>query len=515
MAESEVHIPGIQKICRNDKIYWQVMHAKKYLGFFSAFDDALKAKADAMGMTSAALTKKYMKSLKSPESDDPAEFRGITRIMRAGKLWWQAQDTVSREYIGTADTAAGAASLLEDHHGEAPARRPRNQWYSRARQIEHFKILSDIYTDKHGKPILPSDVEASIDMEKNYPNLIDEAPALYYIAMMTKYGPARKSIGLRWAEVYNRDAEESKAMMPVKSLKLMMSMKSKLSLRSLKDMMHLQDSDLDSMIQLLQIVAYDIMDVDFSLWHRNVGHGNRYYSGPFVFLSRFLGVITKNGNTYVPCQQHNYHDCHEKLRACHHAGMILNNMPIRRALELSAYAKFVQRAIQDLVDLHPPGLNPDGKYSMPWILRCRLLALIGAKSLNSLKISNSDSLELMKKAFPDAKDWLDLYSKGASNVRELVLDLDYTHGIELMTALFCLFGDKEVLAYSVDFLKKHKDLLQRKLETYVQEHGMNPHPAILLKEFTKSLVPMKRPAVAQPHGPMKRPAAVQPDGTIK
>ena len=83
----------------------------------------------------------------------------------------------------------------------------------------------------------------------------------------------------------------------------------------------------------------------------------------------------------------------------------------------------MQRAIQDLVDLHPPGLNPDGKYSMPWILRCRLLALIGAKSLNSLKISNSDSLELMKKAFPDAKDWLDLYSKGASNVRELVLDL--------------------------------------------------------------------------------------------
>ena len=94
------------------------MHAKKYLGFFSEFDDALKVKAKAMGMTSAALTNKYMQSTRSMESDEPQQFKGITRIQRGGKTWWQAQDTTSCEYIGTADTAAGAAALLKAHHGK-------------------------------------------------------------------------------------------------------------------------------------------------------------------------------------------------------------------------------------------------------------------------------------------------------------------------------------------------------------------------------------------------------------
>jgi hypothetical protein len=133
--------------------------------------------------------------------EEPAMYKGIARIKRAGKLWWQAQDTTNKQYIGIADTVAGATALLESHHGEAPAQRARNQWYSRDRQVEHFKELSDIYTDQHGNAILPSDVGASIDMELQYPDLASEAPALFYIATMAKHGPFKKTVGLRWAEV--------------------------------------------------------------------------------------------------------------------------------------------------------------------------------------------------------------------------------------------------------------------------------------------------------------------------
>ena len=53
------------------------MHAKKYLGYFSEFDDALQAKATAMGIASAALKNKYMESMKSMKSDDePKQFKG-------------------------------------------------------------------------------------------------------------------------------------------------------------------------------------------------------------------------------------------------------------------------------------------------------------------------------------------------------------------------------------------------------------------------------------------------------
>ena len=62
------------------------MHAKTYLGFFSTFGDAVKAKANAMDMTSAALTKQYMKSAKSSKSDEPQKFKGINGISAIGKF---------------------------------------------------------------------------------------------------------------------------------------------------------------------------------------------------------------------------------------------------------------------------------------------------------------------------------------------------------------------------------------------------------------------------------------------
>ena len=65
VGDRHVRIPGIQQIDRNGKRHEQVMHAKKYLGFFSTFGDALEAKATEMGMTSATLKHKYMMSSKS------------------------------------------------------------------------------------------------------------------------------------------------------------------------------------------------------------------------------------------------------------------------------------------------------------------------------------------------------------------------------------------------------------------------------------------------------------------
>jgi hypothetical protein len=190
-------------------------------------------------------------------------------------------------------------------------------------------------------------------MELQYPDLASEAPALFYIATMAKHGPFKKTVGLRWAEVYSKHAVESEAMKPMKSLKLVNSKKSTLSLRSLKDVQQLRDADLDCMIQLLQVVAYDILDIDFSIWNRNVGHGNSFYSGPFLMMGLFLGVIVSDENAYAPCQQCDYQDCREKLRAAHHAGLVLNKMPVEHGLTLSAYSTFAQNATGILAALHP------------------------------------------------------------------------------------------------------------------------------------------------------------------
>ena len=82
----------------------------------------------------------------------------------------------------------------------------------------HFKVTSVTYTDENGERIMPSDLEASIDMDSQYPDLVVEAPALYYIATMTKHGPSKEAVALRWQEAYNKNATESKARRPARSL---------------------------------------------------------------------------------------------------------------------------------------------------------------------------------------------------------------------------------------------------------------------------------------------------------
>ena len=78
MGADGVRIPGIQMVVRHGKHHWQVMHAKKYLGYFSEFDDALQAKSTEMVITSAALKNNYTESMQSMKSDDePPQFRGL------------------------------------------------------------------------------------------------------------------------------------------------------------------------------------------------------------------------------------------------------------------------------------------------------------------------------------------------------------------------------------------------------------------------------------------------------
>ena len=83
-------------------------------------------------------------------------------------------------------------------------------------------------------------------------------------------------------------------------------------------------------------------------------------------------------------------------------------------------------------------------------------------------------------------------------------ELNYKHGIELLTGFFSLLGDKEVLKYTVDYLQKHTDTLKRNLDNYIQEHGVVPRPGVLLSEFNEAMGVTKRPAAAM--GVIKRPA---------
>ena len=81
----------------------------------------------------------------------------------------------------------------------------------------------------------------------------------------------------------------------------------------------------------------------------------------------------------APCALAAYSVCREKLRKCHAAGEVLNALPIKAGLTLVEYAQFKSYATEALTNINLPGLNPDGRYSIPWILRTKLLTELRAK----------------------------------------------------------------------------------------------------------------------------------------
>ena len=79
------------------------------------------------------------------------------------------------------------------------------------------------------------------------------------------------------------------------------------------------------------------------------------------------------------------------------------------------------------------------------------------------------------------KEWLKTFREGIDNIGDLVDTLHYHHGVEVLTMLFCLFGDAAVLEYRSDFIDQHTITLQHDLNNHVKDHGVVPHPAVLLK----------------------------------
>ena len=95
---------------------------------------------------------------------------------------------------------------------------------------------------------------------------------------------------------------------------------------------------------------------------------------------------------------------------------------------------------------------------------------------------------MIANALPDGNEWPKTVRAGIDNIGDLVDTLHYHHGVEVLTMLFCLFGDAAVLEYRSDFIDQHTITLQHDLKKHVEDHGVVPHPAVLLK----NIVPLCR-----------------------
>ena len=181
---------------------------------------------------------------------------------------------------------------------------------------------------------------------------------------------------------------------------------------------------------------------------------------------------------------------------------------------IEACQKMLDPLAQELSMLHPPALNPDQDYSVPWILRSKVILILRQAGIKCLKTKATTTVQDLHKTFPDANDWLrsmvrceqrpswSMNEFLATPLKDLMRSLHYKHPPELLTMFFCLFGDSDVLSFPLTWLQQHKMRLRTFRIEYKAKHGVEAHPFILLHAFKRSLEGqgtskvLKRPAAA-------------------
>ena len=143
--------------------------------------------------------------------------------------------------------------------------------------------------------------------------------------------------------------------------------------------------------------------------------------------------------------------------------------------------------------INPAGINADPKhpYTMTWLIRSHLYAELRSRGI-TLSMHKGVTIKEFSASFPDACSWAETYAFACSEssgraeagflkVSDLVHKLKYTHPIELLTCMFCLFGTEAVLSTSTQYLEAHHEALRaHRLQSKAK---VELHPATLLKSY--------------------------------
>ena len=188
-----------------------------------------------------------------------ARCKGVYRIVRGNSEFVQAERG-GGTYVRCRKRASTAIALIEQRTGEKPEGKPRQTWYSRGRQIKHFQAMMVIYADSKGEPILPSDLQTSSAMRRQYPSFYVGAPALQHIAFMAKHAPFKDALVARWDAIFLNSETEFIVHASACHMESLKSLSSScpMTLRSFRrcNANDLLDSDLDCIILILQLVAF-------------------------------------------------------------------------------------------------------------------------------------------------------------------------------------------------------------------------------------------------------------------
>jgi len=132
------------------------------------------------------------------------------------------------------------------------------------------------------------------------------------------------------------------------------------------------------------------------------------------------------------------------------------------------------------------GCAADCTYTESWALRTLLVGRMRSKGIKRIKMpmAGQMSISVFQNMFPDERKWLTRFGwkdGQRTTLAGLFNRLGYTGPPELLSMWLCLLCNPAFDVISAKELELRKPALRAAMQQYRNDHGMWPHPLVLVK----------------------------------
>lgn len=334
---------------------------------------------------------------------------------------------------------------------------------------QRFRDLWAIYrTSDPNNPALPGDLQdLSQRATKSKKSLLFSATGLSAILLLSKYGPHRHALEQAWQTLS--------------------------SCRPKQGPDHLACENVAVMRETLRLLSGQSLP---TAWLENVGRHCTHHSGLIVLAAQSFGVIKgASKNTVGPL-----------ILGKRAKPFVFTSTTCKMLTKFQIHLQFEQALLQAAAPTNtkqwseqmarleqaikgPPkvtGFPSATSYRAKWFIRTWLLLLMRKNRVRRLRVSANMAVSEFASLFPDQRGWITALAGTCKTVTQLFKSLQYDGPPELFSLYACLFGDKQLVQQlqhlGDSWLLEHKKSMIDARLMYAQQHGINPHPAILLKD---------------------------------
>jgi hypothetical protein len=210
-------------------------------------------------------------------------------------------------------------------------------------------------------------------------------------------------------------------------------------------------------------------------WVANVGRNNCHHSGLIQLVRGSLGMLSASETL------------DKKIRS-----LVLFGECLLRTERTTTLAQWTAEALslkESIAKLKVAGFKNKGCYRALWVIRLWLIWCMRLAKCPRLRLDSKCTVKTFRLGFPDQRQWALRFARGVctlSSAKIIVLfqTVGYDGPPELFSMFTCLFGDTQLntllSSKSPTWLSHQSDTLSEELLHYKDEHGIVPHPAVLV-----------------------------------